>query len=126
MLKHIIHTNQAPEPIGPYNQAIEANGFLFISGQIAIDSATGELITCDLKKETLQVMKNLEVILKTAGLNFDAVVKTSIFLTAMNDFGIVNEVYGRFFGEHAPARETIQVAGLPKAVNVEISMIALK
>jgi 2-iminobutanoate/2-iminopropanoate deaminase len=126
MDKHIIHSDRAPEPIGPYNQAIEANGFLFISGQIAIDTATGDLLTGDLKTETLQVMKNLEAILHSAGLNFDAVVKSSIFLTDMNDFATVNQVYGGFFGDNAPARETVQVARLPKNVNVEISMIALK
>lgn len=124
MNKSIINTSAAPAPIGPYNQAITMNGFLFISGQICIDPATGELRKKDLQEETHQVMHNLKAILQAAGLNFSNVVKTSIFLTDMSRFAEINEIYGKYFDSDFPARETVQVSALPKFVNVEISMIA--
>ncbi|HVG41633.1 MAG TPA: RidA family protein [Chitinophagaceae bacterium] len=126
MQKQIINTAKAPAPIGPYNQAIMANGLLFISGQICIDPETNEMKNKDVKEETAQVMKNLQAILTDAGLDFSNVVKTTIFITDMNRFGEVNEVYGSYFSTDFPARETVQVSALPKFVNVEISMIAAK
>jgi 2-iminobutanoate/2-iminopropanoate deaminase len=125
MDKHIIRTANAPAPIGPYNQAIRANGFLFVSGQIAIDPTTGELVRGNMEEETRQVMENLRAILEAAGISMAHVVKASIFLKDMDDFARVNTVYGSYFGEDAPARETVQVARLPKDVNVEISVIAV-
>lgn len=125
-MKSIIQTNQAPAPIGPYSQAVQAGNMLFISGQIAIDPTTNELISCGVKEEAQQVMKNLEAVLKTAGYTFENIVKTSIFLSDMNHFSIVNEVYGSYFNSDFPARETVAVLGLPKNVNVEISVIAVK
>ena len=123
--KQIITTNEAPAPIGPYNQAAQAGGFLFISGQIALDPADGTLYKGDIATETERVMLNLQGILKAAGLSFAHVVKTTIFLMDMGQFAQVNEVYGRYFdAATAPARETVQVSGLPRGVNVEISMIA--
>jgi 2-iminobutanoate/2-iminopropanoate deaminase len=123
--KQIITTNAAPAPIGPYNQAVQAGGMLFISGQIALDPVDGSLYKGDIATETEKVMSNLQGILTAAGLSFDNVVKTSIFLMDMGQFAQVNEVYGRYFDPAtAPARETVQVSGLPKGVNVEISMIA--
>ena len=124
MDKTKIQTDKAPAPIGPYNQAVKANGMLFVSGQIPIIPATGELESGGIKVETEQVMQNLKAILDEAGLSFDNVVKTSIFIADMNDFVDVNEVYGKYFGEDAPARETVAVRTLPKNVNVEISCIA--
>ncbi len=125
MAKEIIKTDKAPAPIGPYNQAVKAGGLLFLSGQIAIDPASGEIIEGDIGEETQRVMKNIEAVLKRAGMDFDHVVKCSIFLKNMNDFPVVNEVYGRYFSEGSePARETVEVACLPKDVNVEISVIA--
>jgi 2-iminobutanoate/2-iminopropanoate deaminase len=118
---------QAPAPIGPYNQAILSGDTLYISGQIPVDVNTGNLIEGDIKKETDQCMKNLQAILMEAGMTFENVVKASIFLSDMNQFVAVNEVYGSYFDAHtAPARETVEVANLPKFVNVEISMIAVK
>lgn len=126
-MKKIINTKNAPAPIGPYNQAILSKGTLYISGQIPLDSDTGELITGDIRKETKQSMENLKAILIEAGMTFEHVVKASIFLSDMNQFSEVNEVYGSYFNaETAPARETVEVANLPKFVNVEISMIAIK
>ena len=124
MKKEIINTAAAPAPIGPYNQSVKANGFLFISGQIAIDPKTGNIDATTIEEETHQVMKNLAAILAEAGLSFEVVVKTTIFLTDMAHFGIVNEVYAQYFEGNHPARETVAVKGLPKNVNVEISMIA--
>lgn len=124
MDKRIIKTDKAPAPIGPYNQAVMANGMLFISGQIPIIPATGELEAGGIKLETEQVMLNLKAILDEAGLTFKNVVKTSIFISDMNDFTEVNGIYGKYFGEDAPARETVAVKTLPKNVNVEISCIA--
>ena len=125
MNKQIINTTAAPAPIGPYNQCVKANGFLFVSGQIAIDPQTGNIDAVTIKEETHQVMKNLSAILSEAGIGFDAVVKTTIFLTDMAHFGEVNEVYATYFDSNHPARETVAVKGLPKNVNVEISMIAV-
>lgn len=125
MGKQIINTAAAPAPIGPYNQSVKANGFLFLSGQIAIDPRTGIVDATTIEEETHQVMKNISAILQEAGLTFDAVVKTTIFLTDMAHFAIVNEVYATYFEGDHPARETIAVKGLPKNVNVEISMIAV-
>ncbi|MEO8569408.1 MAG: RidA family protein [Ginsengibacter sp.] len=124
MDKQIINTSNAPAPIGPYSQAIKAGGLLFISGQIALNPLTSELVTATIAEETEQVMNNLKGILESAGLGFSNVVKTTIFLSDMELFASVNEVYGKFFDADYPARETIAVKGLPKNVNVEISMIA--
>lgn len=125
-MKKIIKTVRAPDPIGPYSQAVLINNTLYASGQIAIDPATGELVTHEIKSETHQVMKNIQAILSEAGMGFQDVVKTSIFLLDMNNFAAVNEVYGSYFTKDFPARETVQVSGLPKNVNVEISITALK
>lgn len=126
MEKIIIQTKQAPAPIGPYNQAVTVGNMLFISGQIALNPVTNELIKEDIIAETHQVMHNLKAILAAANMDFSHVVKTSIFITDMNNFGMINEVYGKYFNGNFPARETIQVAALPKGVSVEISMIACK
>lgn len=126
MEKKIVNTKEAPAPIGPYSQAVAANGFLFISGQVAINPATGDIDASNIKVETQQVMENLGAILKTAGLDFNNVVKATIFLTDMSLFAAVNEIYGSFFSGDFPARETVAVKGLPKNVNVEISVIAVK
>jgi 2-iminobutanoate/2-iminopropanoate deaminase len=126
MTKTIIRTDQAPAPIGPYNQAVGYGDILYLSGQICIDPATGQLNNATLAAETHQVMKNLEAVLRAAGRDFSQVLKTTIFLTDMNQFATVNEVYGSYFSGDYPARETVQVSALPKFVNVEISMIAGK
>ncbi|HMR92118.1 MAG TPA: RidA family protein [Chitinophagaceae bacterium] len=126
MEKIIINTNAAPAPIGPYNQAILAGETLYISGQICIDPQSGELKSKDVQEETHQAMQNLKAILAAAGMTFKNVVKTTIFITDMHRFGEINEVYGKYFEGDFPARETVQVAALPKFVNVEISMIAVK
>ncbi|MDR3715464.1 MAG: RidA family protein [Puia sp.] len=125
MQKKIIQTDNAPAPIGPYNQAVQAGNLLFISGQVAINPATGAVDATDTIGETHQVMHNLKAILSQAGLDFGNVVKTTIFLTDMSLFATVNEVYGKYFSGDFPARETVAVKGLPKNVNVEISMIAV-
>ena len=125
MEKKIINTKNAPAPIGPYNQAILVNNTIYISGQICIDPASGTLKNKDIQEETHQVMKNLKSILQDAGMNFSNVVKTTIFITDMNRFGEVNEIYGKYFDGDFPARETVQVSALPKFVNVEISMIGV-
>ena len=125
-MKTIIKTEKAPKPIGPYSQAVHVNDTLYISGQIAFDPATGNLITINIIQETSQVMHNLLNILEAAGMHFSNVVKTTIFLKDMNDFPHMNEVYEQFFEKDFPARETVQVAGLPRGVNVEISMIAVR
>ena len=125
-MKKIIKTENAPKPIGPYNQAVIAGNYMFISGQIALNPKNGELITNEIKKETTQVMENLNAILSEASLTFENVVKTTIFLSDMNDFSSVNEIYGSYLNNStAPARETVQVSKLPVGVNVEISMIAM-
>ncbi len=126
MSKTIITTVNAPSPIGPYNQAILQGNMLFISGQICIDPATGDLKNRDIQEETHQVMHNLKAILQEAGMDFNQVVKTTIFITDMHQFGEINTVYGKYFESDFPARETVQVSALPKFVNVEISMIAIK
>ncbi|WP_207491947.1 RidA family protein [Aridibaculum aurantiacum] len=125
MNKSIITTANAPAPIGPYNQAVVANGFLFVSGQIALIPSTGELAQGDIATETHQVMRNLDAILTEAGINFQHIVKTTIFLSDMSLFAQVNEVYGSYFATDYPARETVAVKGLPKGVNVEISVVAV-
>lgn len=125
-MKTIINTVNAPAPIGPYNQAVIAGDLVFVSGQIALDATTGELILDDIKTETTKVMENIKAILTEAGIGFGHIVKTTIFLTDMQNFSQVNDVYGSYFTDNFPARETVAVAGLPKNVNVEISVTALK
>ena len=126
-MKKVIYTPDAPAPIGPYSQAIETGNTLYVSGQIAIDPTTGELDNLTIEAETKRVLKNLTAILKHANYQFEDVVKCSIFLSSMEYFGIVNELYGTLFNEKtAPARETVAVASLPKGVSVEISLIAQK
>ena len=124
-MKKVIETSYAPAPIGPYSQAILAGNTLFISGQIPYDGSMN-YAGDDISDQAHQVMKNLRAVLEAAGMNFDHVAKTSIFLKSMDDFNAVNEVYGSYIGEDAPARETVEVSRLPKDVKVEISMIALK
>ncbi|MEO7314197.1 MAG: RidA family protein [Ginsengibacter sp.] len=126
MNKQIINTSSAPDPIGPYSQAVKAGGFLFLSGQVAIVPGSGELRNKDLTEETNQVMLNLQAVLKEAGMDFNHVVKTTIFLKDMSFFATVNEEYGKHFEKDFPARETVAVRELPRNVNVEISMIALE
>ena len=126
-MKKIINTPHAPAPIGPYNQAVLIGNTLYTSGQIALDPETMELVVDDIKTEAKQVMENMKAVLAQANMNFEHVVKTSIFISDMNNFSQINEVYGSYFDElTAPARETVEVANLPKFVNVEISMIAVK
>ena len=126
-MKKIINTPKAPAPIGPYNQAILTGNTLYTPGQIALNPATGELILDSIQIETKQVMENMKAVLEAAEMTFENVVKTSIFISNMNDFSEINEVYGSYFNAAtAPARETVEVANLPKFVNVEISMIAIK
>ncbi|MFN8346585.1 MAG: RidA family protein [Spirosomataceae bacterium] len=124
MPKKNIFTTAAPAPIGPYSQAVMVGDLLFVSGQIAIDPSTGDLVTDNIEQEARQVMLNIGAILKEAGLNYHHIIKSSIFLKDMTNFGKVNEVYGHFFSSHYPARETVEVSRLPKDVNVEISVIA--
>ncbi|MBK0368453.1 RidA family protein [Flavobacterium agrisoli] len=126
-MKKIIFTEKAPAPIGPYNQAVLSGNTLYASGQIAINPNNGELVTSSIAEETHQVMQNIAAILEAAEMTFENVVKASIFIMDMNNFGAINEVYGSYFNEKtAPARETVQVACLPKNVNVEISIIAVQ
>ena len=126
-MKKIIKTSKAPAPIGPYNQAILSGNTLYTSGQIAIDPSSGKLKIGTIKEETLLVMENMRAVLAAANMTFENVVKTSIFISDMTNFSEINEVYGSYFNEDtAPARETVEVANLPKFVNVEISMIAVK
>lgn len=126
-MKKIINTEKAPAPIGPYNQAILTGNTLYTSGQIALNPVTMELVMDSVEVETHQVMKNLEEVLAAAGMTFENVIKTSIFISDMNNFSKINEIYSQYFDEAtAPARETVEVANLPKYVNVEISMIAVK
>lgn len=124
MSTKIILTKDAPAPIGPYSQAVLANGFLFCSGQIAIDPKSGEVLKGSIVEQAELVMKNIEALLKASDLTFSNIIKTTIYLTNMNDFGQVNEVYGKYFQANPPARSTIAVAALPKGVNVEIEVIA--
>lgn len=126
-MKQIIFTDKAPAPIGPYNQAILVGNTLYTSGQIAINPATGNLVLETIEAETKQVMENMKAVLEAAQMTFENVIKTTIFITDMNDFGKINATYGSYFDEKsAPARETVQVAALPKNVNVEISVLAIK
>lgn len=126
MEKKIINTNAAPAPIGPYNQATQFGNMLFVSGQIPMDPATGEIVTSGIQDETRKVLENVQAILTEAGMDFTHVLKSTIFITDMGQFAQINEVYGQFFTANEPARETVQVAGLPRGVNIEISVIAAK
>ena len=123
-MKKIILSKEAPAPIGPYSQAVIHDNTLYVSGQIAIEQSTGEMIDGDIQSETHQVMKNISRILEAAGIGFDNVLKCSIFVKNMGDFAAINEIYGSYFDENPPARETVEVSKLPKNVNVEISCIA--
>ena len=125
MANTIINSTNAPSPIGPYSQAVLANGVLYVSGQVAIDPATGNLVQDDIETETHQVMKNLQAILQEAGLDFTQVAKCTIFVKDLNNFARINAVYGSYFTQNPPARETVEVSRLPKDVNVEISCIAI-
>jgi 2-iminobutanoate/2-iminopropanoate deaminase len=125
-MKKTILTKAAPAPIGPYSQAVESNGTLYISGQIPMDPYSGEIISGDIKEETNQVMKNISAILETANMKMSDIDKCSIFISDMNDFQDINEIYGTYFNENPPARETVEVARLPKDVRIEISAIASK
>jgi 2-iminobutanoate/2-iminopropanoate deaminase len=125
MPKKIINSSSAPSPIGPYSQAVLAGNILYVSGQIALDPATGSLVTDDIEHETNQVMQNLKHILAEAGGGFSSIVKSTIFVKDLNNFGKINEVYGSYFDHQPPARETVEVSRLPKDVNVEISCIAV-
>ncbi|MDB2494065.1 Rid family detoxifying hydrolase [Flavobacteriaceae bacterium] len=126
-MKTIITTNKAPQPIGPYSQAVLVENTLYTSGQIALHPETSELVTDSIEKETTQVMNNLKAVLEAADMTFENVIKASIFISDMNSFAAINAIYGQYFEEAtAPARETVEVANLPKFVNVEISVIAVK
>jgi 2-iminobutanoate/2-iminopropanoate deaminase len=123
-MAEVVATKDAPQAIGPYSQAIKAGGFLFSSGQIAIDPASGQVIEGDVAAQTERVLKNIAAILKAGGLSMQRVVKTTVFLKSMSDFGVMNEIYGKHFGDHRPARSTVEVARLPKDVLVEIDVVA--
>ena len=124
-MRDVILTDRGPKPIGPYSQAIRANGFLYLSGQVALDPKTGEMTGADIRQQTERVFENVKGILEAAGSNLHHVVKTTVFLKDMNDFAAMNEVYGRYFVTHLPARSTVEVSRLPKDVRVEIDLIAL-
>jgi 2-iminobutanoate/2-iminopropanoate deaminase len=124
IVKKVILSKEAPAPIGPYSQAVESQGFVFCSGQIPLDPVSGEMVTGDIKLQAEMVMKNIDGLLRGAGLHFDHIVKSTIFLTNMADFAVVNEVYGRYFKQNPPARSTIAVAALPKGAQVEIEVLA--
>jgi len=125
--KTVIRTDRAPLPIGPYSQAVLAGNLLYVSGQIALTPDTGELVLSDIRSETTRVMENIGAILEAAGFDYSDIVKSTIFLTDLGNFAVVNDVYGKYFSEqYAPARETVQVSKLPKNVNVEISAVAVK
>ncbi len=124
-MKTIVQTDKAPAAIGPYSQAVKAGGFLFLSGQVALDPASGQVVEGDVRAQTERVLQNLQAVLAAAGSSLAAVVKATVFLADMNDFAAMNEVYGRFFSSDPPARVTVQVARLPKDVPVEIDLIAL-
>ena len=124
-MKKIIKTENAPAAIGPYSQAVMANGMLYMSGQIALVPETGEVVDEGIEAQTIRVLRNMEGVLSEAGLTFDDVVKTTVFLTDMEDFGVVNSIFGEKFAENAPARSCVQVVGLPKGVKVEIEAIAV-
>ena len=123
-MKKIIETKKAPAPVGPYSQAVEVDGTLFCSGQISLDPATGEVFTGEIQKQTQMVMSNVEAVLAAADMTFNNVVKTTIFLTDMNDFAQVNEIYASCFKQEPPARSCVAVAALPKGVNVEVEVLA--
>jgi 2-iminobutanoate/2-iminopropanoate deaminase len=123
-MKDIVTTDRGPKPIGPYSQAIKANGFLFLSGQVALDPKTGELTGNDIRQQTERVLENIKAIVEAAGSNLHHVVKTTVFLKDMSDFPAMNEVYGRYFSAAPPARSTVQVARLPKEALVEIELVA--
>lgn len=125
-MKQIIRTSNAPEAIGPYSQAVRAGGFIFASGQIPIDPRTGQFVPGGVQEQTEQVLRNLSAVLEAAGSGLGEVVKTTVFLADMNDFALMNEVYGRYFSEDAPARATVQAARLPRDARVEIEVIALE
>ncbi|MFQ3575524.1 MAG: RidA family protein [Cytophagales bacterium] len=125
MKKEIVFSANAPKPIGPYSQAVKAGGMLFVSGQIALDPKTGNLINADIRVETQQVMNNIKAILIEAGVDFSHVVKCSIFVKDLGNFSVINEIYECYFDQEAPARETVEVSRLPKDVNVEISCVAV-
>ncbi len=126
MTKSVVYSASAPEPIGPYSQAVQVGNMLFMSGQVAIQKSTGNIITSSIEEETAQVMQNLADVLTAAGMDFSHVVKSTIFLKDMNNFPKMNEIYGKHFPQNPPARETVEVSRLPKDVNVEISCIAVK
>lgn len=126
MQKKIIHTDFAPKAVGPYSQAVDLGSMVYCSGQIAIDPSTNEVLKADLKTQTHQVMKNIKAVLGAAGLDFSSIVKTTIFLTDMNDFAVVNEVYASYLTQPYPARSTVAVLSLPKGVNVEIEVTAAR
>ena len=123
-MKDIVLTDKGPKPIGPYSQAIKSNGFLFASGQVALDPRSNEFFGGDIRQQTERVMENIKSILEAGGSNLHHVVKTTVFLKDMNDFGAMNEIYAKYFTENFPARSTIQVAALPKGANVEIEVVA--
>jgi len=125
MAKRIVKTDQAPAAIGPYSQAVVANGFVYVAGQVALDPGTGQLVPGDVRIQTKRVLENLKAILEASGSSMDRVVKTTVFLRDLNDFGIMNEIYGAYFQENPPARSTVQVAKLPRDAAVEIEVIAL-
>ncbi|MCB0368555.1 MAG: RidA family protein [Bdellovibrionales bacterium] len=125
-MKKVIQTEGAPQPIGPYSQAVQMSNFIFCSGQIPLDPKTNQMITGDITAQTEMVMKNIAAVLTEAACDFNQVVKTTIFLTSMKDFPMVNEVYGRYFKESPPARSTVEVSSLPKGANVEIEVVAFK
>lgn len=123
-MKKIIHTDNAPKAIGPYSQAVKAGNLLFVSGQVPFDPATMEIVEGGVEAQTTRVLENLQAILKEAGASFDNVVKTTVFIKDMNDFGAINEIYAKYFGENKPARACVEVARLPRDVKVEIEVIA--
>jgi 2-iminobutanoate/2-iminopropanoate deaminase len=125
-MREIIHTKRAPSPIGPYSQAVRANGFIFVSGQIPIDPASGEIVSGDIAAQTHQVLLNLKAVLESAGSSLAKVVKTTVFVADLGDFALLNQVYGEYFGDSRPARATVQAARLPKDARVEIEAIALE
>ena len=124
-MKQIIKTDRAPQAIGPYSQAIKTNGFVYASGQVALDPATGQFVEGGIVEQTEQVLRNLSAVLEAAGTSLDQVIKTTVFLADMADFAAMNEVYGKFFGSEPPARATVQAAGLPRDARVEIEVVAL-
>ncbi|HLN12001.1 MAG TPA: RidA family protein [bacterium] len=125
MEKRIVRTDAAPAAIGPYSQAVVANGFVFAAGQVPLDPNTGQIVSGDIRAQTKRVMENLKAVLAASGSSFDKVVKTTVFLRDLNDFGTMNEIYGEYFQENPPARSTVQVAKLPREAAVEIEVVAL-